>query len=175
MKKSSEKYLGKSERVQGDALMYFVLHNSISILIFFVLTIYFEVYIGTERLIGFVFQREFWELVLFQVFPISILSSITGRLIALYGVINGYIWYKNRKRVVKKSQKRWSELNNGLNRIGIAFFISALFTSVIYSLGLVAILQFVIFDESSLLTLVIVYIGFKIGTFLFVRYLVGRL
>lgn len=175
MKKNKQDYLGKPSRTQGDLLVYFIIHNSISVLLFFVLTIYFEVYVGTELLIGYVFQREFWEMVLLEVFPISVFSSITARLITLYGIINGYIWYKNRKRIVKKSPKRWSELNQKINKVGIAFFLTSLLTSIIYGIGLIGILQIAIFNETTLTTLIIVYTGFKIGTFLFVRYIVGRL
>ena len=172
MRKNRERVGGKSERVGGDALTYFIAHNSISIFLFFVVTLYLEIYAGKEQLIGFIFQREFWELTLFQIFPISVLCSLLGRIGAYY-IINWSIEYKNKKRSIKKSTKRWGELNEGINRLGLVFVISALITSLIYSLGLVAILQFVVFNEESFFALISIYVIFKIGTHVFVRWLVG--
>lgn len=162
----------KSSRVEGDLLTYFILHNLVSVFFFFLFTVYLGIYIGKERLIGFIFQKEFWETAILQVFPICIISSFIGR-IAAYCIINGYYNYRNRKRDIQKTTKKWSELNTGINRLGLAFFIAALITSVIYSLGLVGILQFTVFNEQTLLTLIIVYGGVKIGTYFFVQWLVG--
>lgn len=172
MRESRERVGGKSERVGGDALTYFIVHNSFSIFLFFVVTLYFGIYAGKEQLIGFVFQKEFWELTLFQIFPISVLCSLLGR-IGSYYIINSYIRYKNKKRTIKKSTKRWGELNEGINRLGLVFIISALITSFIYSLGLVAILQFVVFNEESFFALISIYVILKIGTHVFVRWFVG--
>lgn len=140
---------------------------------FFLITVRLGIYVGKERLIGFVFQKEFWEMTIFQVFPIAVISSIIGRITA-YFMINGYYNYKDRKRKIKRATKKWSELNKGINRLSLAFFIAALITSTIYSLGVISILQFAIFSEETLLTLIIVYVGIKIGTFFLVKYLVGE-
>jgi len=170
--RSRREVSGKSERVEGDLLTYFVLHNLISVIFFFLITVRLGIYVGRERLIGFVFQKEFWEMTIFQVFPIGVISSFIGRITAYY-IMKGYHNYKNRKKKINKSMKKWSELNKGINRLGLAFFISALITSTIYSLGVISVLQFAIFSEETLLTLIIVYIGIKIGTFYFVQWLVG--
>lgn len=155
-----------SSRASGDLLFYFITHNVISVIFFFLLTVRFEVYMGKEQLIGFIFQKEFWELTIFQVFPISVISSLIGRITAFY-IMKGYHKYHK-----KRATKRWSELNKGINRMGIQFIITTLITSLIFSLGLVSILQFTVFNEETLLTLIIIYIGIKIGTYFFVRWLV---
>ncbi len=165
-------YSEKSERASGDLLTYFIIHNLVSVFFFFLLTLYFEIYIGADRLIGFVFQKEFWELAIFQVFPICVISSFIGRITAYY-TLKGYHNYRNRKRAIKRTPKRWSELNTEINRIGLAFFISVLVTSIIFSLGLISVLQFAVFNEQTFLTLIIIYAGVKIGTFYFVKYIVG--
>lgn len=162
----------KSGRVEGDLLTYFIAHNIISVFFFFVFTVYFGIYIGKERLISFVFQKEFWEMTIFQVFPIGIVSSIIGRITAYY-IMKLYYDRKNRRRKMKKSMKRWNELNSGINRLGLAFFLAMLITSIIFSLGLIGILQFMIFNEKTLLTLIAIYIGVKIATFYLVSWFVG--
>lgn len=168
MKKTHEE---KSERATGDLLTYFILHNIISVFFFFLITIYFGIYIGKDRLIGFIFQYEFWEMAILQVFPICVISSLIGRITAYY-ILNGYHDYRNRKRTTQKTTKKWSELNTGINHLGLAFFIAALITSIIFSLGLIGILQFAIFSEETLFTLIIIYAGIKIGTYYGVQYLV---
>ena len=139
---------------------------------FFLITVRLGIYIGKERLIGFIFQKEFWEMTIFQIFPIAIISSIIGRITA-YFMINGYYNYKDRKKKIKRATKKWSELNRGINRLGLSFFIAVLITSTIYSLGVISMLQFAIFSEETLLSLIIVYVGIKIGTYFFVQWLIG--
>lgn len=172
MRRNKTQHSGKSERVTGDLIWYFALHNLISVGFFFFFTIGLDLYMGQDLMLSDLFSKEFWELVILQIFPLSIISSLIGRASA-YLSINGFIKLKNRKRRVKKSTKRWSELNRGINRLGLVFFITALITSVIYSLGLVGILQYAIFSEETLLTLIMVYIGLKIGTFYLVRWGIG--
>ena len=165
-------YEEKSERATGDLLTYFIIHNMVSVFFFFLFTLSFGVFIGKDRLIGFIFQKEFWEMAIFQVFPICVISSLIGRITAYY-ILKGYHNYRNRKRTIQRTPKRWSELNTGINRLGLAFFIAALITSFIFSLGIVGVLQYAVFDEQTLLTLIIIYIGIKIGTYYFVSWFVG--
>ena len=167
-----KEYSEKSERASGDLLTYFIIHNSVSVLFFFIFTLYFGIYIGADRLIGFVLQKEFWELAIFQVFPICVISSLIGRIIAFYA-LKGYHNYRNRKRSIKRTPKKWSELNTGINKLDLTFFISALFTSFIFSLGLISILQFAMFNEKTLLSLIVIYVGVKIGIHYSAQYIVG--
>lgn len=157
----------KSERATGDLITYFILHNIISITFFFLITIQLEIYVGKDRLIGYIFQKEFWDLAILQVFPISIVSSIIGRITAFF-MINLYLKYQK-----KKAPKRWSELNKGLNKLGLQFIITAIITAIFYSLGIIGILQYAVFSEETLLSLIIIYVGVKIGTFYFVQWFIG--
>ncbi len=102
-----------------------------------------------------------------------ILTSIIGRISAFY-CIKLYYRYKGRKKGVIKSTKKWSEMNQGINRIGFRFLITALLASFIYTCGIVALLSNVMFNETLLLPLLVVYTGLKIGTYFFVRYITGR-
>ncbi|HEC40452.1 MAG TPA: hypothetical protein ENI29_19580 [bacterium] len=158
----------KSKRVTGDALLYFCLHNLISVFFFFLFTIRLEVYDGMDIPVAFLFTSEFWEMVIFQVLLFSIVSSIIGRSTAFL-IIKGYFKYGT-----KKTMKRWSELNRGINNFSlIIFLVTALITSIVYSLGIVIILQDRIFSDNSILTLIFTYILFKTGVFFFIRWLVG--
>ncbi|KKL54465.1 hypothetical protein LCGC14_2265140 [marine sediment metagenome] len=156
----------KVTRASGDAILYFFLHNIISLIFFFALTINLDIYSGTDIMMSYVFSGEFWYMALVQVFLIYILSSVIGRVMA-YLTINLYCNIKERP------MKRWSELNRGINKLGLVFLLTGIVTSIIYSLGLVAILQNAIFNENTLITLIIIYMGFKLGTFVIIRWFVG--
>lgn len=172
MKKNRNEYTGSSERVSGDLVGYFMLHNAISVFYFFVATIYLGIYVVQELTFEYFFSRDFLDLTLFQIFPISVVSSILGRITAFYG-IKWYYKYMDRNRKIKRVMKKWSELNIKINRMGIKFFITALITSFVYSMGLVALLTYLVFDETTLLPLVVIYSGLKIGTYFFVRWFCG--
>lgn len=172
MRKEKSNYTGSSERVSGDLLGYFLLHNAISVFYFFVVTICMGIYVAQELTFEYVFSRDFLDLTLFQIFPISVISSILGRITAFYG-IKGYYKYADRNRKIKRVMKRWSELNIKINRMGIKFFITALITSFFYSMGLITLLTYLVFDETTLLPLIVIYSVLKIGTHFFVRWLCG--
>ncbi len=171
----------KGERATGDRFTYFFLHNIISAIFFLITTVCMGVYINKDDLLAFdwvqvifyVTRKEFWELTLSQVFPVMILTSIIGRICAFY-CIKLYYKYRDRKKGVIRATKKWSEMNRGINRIGIRFFITAVITSFIYTCGIVALLSNVMFNETLLLPLLVVYTGLKIGTYFFVRYITGR-
>lgn len=162
----------KGVRASGDILNYFILHNIISVIWFFGFTVGFDIYRPHNISFWLLFTAEFWTLVIFQIFPIFIVSGVIGRVTA-YGLIKAYYWYENRKRTINRAVKGWSELNEGINKMGIRFIITALITSFIYSFGIMTILQYVIFNEDTILGFIIIYIGVKIGVFFLVRYLVS--
>ena len=170
----------KSERVSGDLLFFFGLHNLISVLFFFLFTYFLGVYAGREdvynfswiQVIGYLINSEFWKMTILQIFPILIITGLLGRVTAFYG-IKGYYAVKDRNQETKRATKRWSELNTKINRIGIKFFITALITSFIYSIGIISLLSQAVFQETTLLPLIIMYSVVKIITFIGVRWLVG--
>ena len=172
MRENKRDYIISSERASGDLLGYFILHNMISVFFFFVFTISVGIYVGQDITLGYVVSSEFWELTVFRIFPLSVISSIVGRVTAFY-VIKGYYKYVDRNRRVKRVMKRWSEMNKGINRMGIKFLITALITSFFYSTGVIMLLTYMVFDETTLLPLVLIYSVLKFSTFFFVRWLVG--
>ncbi len=171
MQEGRRAYLESSERASGDLFGYFLLHNMISVFFFFVFTIGLGIYTERDMTFVYVISSEFWELTIFQIFPLSVISSILGRIIAFYS-IKGYYKYMDRKKKVKRTTKRWSEMNTKINRMGLRFLITALLTSFIYSVGMITMLSYAVFDETTLLPLVVIYFCLKIGIYLFSRWFV---
>lgn len=170
-RKAQRPHVQTTQKVTGDAISYFILHNMISVFFFFLFTINLEVYDAREITITFLFTLDFWEMVIFEVFIFSMLSSGIGR-VGAYLIIKGGYYLRNRKRRKKKITKRWGELNSGINQFHwLVFILTALITSLIYSLGVVFILRDTIFSSDSLSSLIVIYIGFKVGVYFFIRWL----
>jgi len=164
---------GKVERVSGDALFYFCLHNLISVSFFFLFTLTLDVYSGLTIQFYTMFTQTFWRLVL-DVCLFSIISSVIGRITAFI-LMRWYLSVRNKRK--KKTtlivMKKWGELNKGINSFHLgAFLITVFFTSLIYCIGLVSILQNRIFNEdTSLFTLICTYILCKLSIHFLVRWL----
>jgi len=180
MRKDRNDNSEKAERASGDVLTFFLLHNLFSVFYFFVVTIAMGIYSAQDeiygytwiQLIGYLISSNFWELTIFRVFPICILAGVAGRITAFYG-IKACISYRDRKLKTKRATKKWSELTKGINRMGIKFVITSLLTSFIYTVGLITMLSYALFNEATLLPLIIAYSVVKIGTHFFVRWIVG--
>lgn len=172
MQEGRREHVESSERASGDLFGYFLLHNLISVLFFFWFTLGLGIYVERDFTLVYIISSEFWELTIFQIFPISLISSILGRITAFYG-IKGYYRYRDRKTKIRRATKRWSEMNRKINRMGLRFLITALLTSFIYSFGMVAMLSYAVFDETTLLPLMVIYFVLKVGIYLSVRWFVG--
>ena len=180
MREGERNYTKKGERISGDLFWYFVFHNVVSVLYFFGFTLALGVYTERGSILGntwtqtliYLLSSEFWQLTIFQIFPLSVISSVLGRITAFYS-IKGYIRWRDRKEASRRTSKRWSELNRGINRMGLRFLITAMITSFVYSIGMISYLSYVVFDENALLPLMVVYFGLKVVIYLFVRWFVG--
>lgn len=181
MKKSRYEDSEKGERTSGDLLAYFMFHNLVSLVFFFVTTLVLQIYVMKDdiygytwiQVIGYLISAEFWELTVFKVFPISIICSVLGRITAYY-IIKLYVRYRDRKLKTRRTTKRWGELNRGINRMGVKFIITSFIASFIFTIGVVSVLSYAFFDEVTLLPLMLMYALVKLGTFFFVRWFVGK-
>lgn len=179
MKDKSRRYAQKTERASGDLLLYFITHNIISGLLFFFVTLGVGIYDQQQEIYGldvfqiffYLFSSMFWVMTLQAIF-ILFLCCVAGRITAFYG-IKGYYWYIDRDSRIKRTIKRWSELNKGINRFGIRWFLTTAITAVIYCMGAVSLLSNMVFNEDTLLPLMVIYILVKIAVYFFVKWLVG--
>jgi hypothetical protein len=151
----------KERRVTGDNFLYFLSHNMISIFLFFTITLAWGLYGEKNSSIVFFISKDFWTL-FGMVFFISILSGISARII-VYVIINK-IYTSNEKHV-----KKFSEINTGVNKLGLNFFLSTFFTCLVFCLGLVTVLQEALFKELTIFTLIFTYVGIKIVIFFIIK------
>jgi len=167
--KSSDKkrlFKMKKGRVQGDFITYFALHNLISMLLFFWIAIPLGFFEQKTEVISDIFSLTFLELIV-NVFALTLFTGIISR---VFG------WLLLRFIVVywrKREMKKFGELNQGINKISIVYILSIFVSSVLFAIGALTILQYVIFGAESLITLVATYIILKIGVYLLIRFFSG--
>ena len=160
----------KTERVEAEAISYFFWHNLFSVFIFFLMTMQFGLFKERNYSFSYIFSIDFGLFVII-IFCFSLLAGFIGRLTA-YIVLKAYFSWRNKRNRKIKVMKKFGELNSGINKISIAFFISAFITAVVFSLGVVLLLQNMLFDENTLLTLMATYLLLKIGIFFGIKLLV---
>lgn len=156
---------GKKKLVRSDvdAISFFFWHNIISMFLFFMCTMSFGFYGARDRSIAYIFSLDFlWFILL--IFVCSMGAGLLGRLLA-YILMKVYFDWRG------KVMKKVGDLNRGINKISVAFFLSAFLTAVAFSLGVVIILQDKVFNQNSLLTLMGSYLLLKIGIYFAVKYL----
>ncbi len=97
--------------------------------------------------------------------------GFTGRLLACTMF---YLTYKYSSMYENRQYKTlWNllkDLNKGLNKIGTSLFFIVLVNALLFSVGAVAIIQTMVYDEkATLLTLMGAYIVMKFAAFLIVK------
>lgn len=151
----------KAERVEGEILWYLVFYNTISGLLFILITNSMGIYELKEDSISIILTSDFLFLI-FAIFVVSLITSIVGRIIAFFTlkfIFNRY----------NKNMKRFGEINKGMNKIGMVYLVSTLITALLFALGAVAILENLIYDKTTVLTLFATYLILKITVYILVK------
>jgi len=154
---------GKGE---GEALWFFILHNSFSILVFFWVAIAVDLFEKQADSLLEIFTLDFVYF-LFEVLLISVISGFFGRILA-YIPLKLFYNYVSRKEI-----KSFGQLNKGINEmLSMSYIVSTLLSSVVFALGALTIIQSNLFEEETLWTLVLSYFLIKavISIFIYVKY-----
>lgn len=168
-KKSRDKHIDiyskDVERTKGDSWIYFGLHSIIGSALFIFISLplnLFNLYAGS---VSSLFTSDFL-LSLLLVLILSVGTNISGRIIA-YLLLS--LFY------VKTIMKTPYELNfdNGINKIGTRYVVSILISSLIFSLGLIYILESKIFGDNTLTSFALTYLIIKFVVYTFTIILVA--
>lgn len=148
---------------------YFILHNLISLIIFFWLSQEMNLFDRRTDTITDIFTKEHLNLILI-IMAISLISSIFGRLLS-YGVLWSVYSISDKNNKHKKVIKSFGNVNRGINKIDFAYFVSMFISSLLYSVGAILILREVLFsDRDSFIFLVLSYFILKSVTEFIVYY-----
>jgi len=153
---------GRKGRVEGDAIWFFLLHNVISVMIFFGFAYIIGLFDERTELLSEIFSMEFVESILI-IFGLSLLAGILGRVLG-YFVLRA-IFNFGYKREIKK----FGEFNSGLNKISFSFIITAFISSLLFGVGAITIIQWKLFDDQTFLSLLVTYFVIKLSVFFSVR------
>jgi len=162
--KSKEKYKKREGRSEGDQMIYYLLHSVISSFLFIMLAIYLNFFRLKSDTMNFIFSVDFLMTIL-AIFIVSIITNFFGRIVA-YLVLQ--LIYR------RTATKTFLELNStGLNKLGIRYLVATLIASLLFTTGMVYILQLKIFGEDTIVSLILTYILIKIFIFILTKFLIG--
>ena len=150
------------ERLEGESLAYFAFHNLISGGLFLFITTASGIWSMRRTSILSIFTSEFVELI----FYLFIIYLATG----LFGRFSAFFIMKYALKYDGKIMKKFKELNKGMNRLGVVWVLSIFISSVIFSLGIIVLLQDAIYGKDTVFTLIgtycmirfFIWLGFKI-------------
>ena len=151
----------KAQRVEGEILWYLLFYNTISGLLFILITTSLGIYDLSEDTISIIITSEFLNLI-FIIFIVSLITSIVGRFIAFFTLKFIFSYYN-------KPMKRFGELQKGVNKIGMVYLVSTLISSVLFAFGAIAILENMIYDKPTIFTLFATYLILKMTIFVIVK------
>jgi len=142
---------------RGDKGLYFLLHNIISVLVFFLLINRFSLgpYFNFFDLLTPDFLGNFS-----LVFVFSLGSGVLGRFLA-YLLLKWVIF----RYLIKNAQvRRWRDLNKGISKMDGSWLLIVLFSSIAFMIGATILMQYLLFgsSENITLTLMISYFVIKI-------------
>ncbi|MFX1567226.1 MAG: hypothetical protein ACFFCV_02530 [Promethearchaeota archaeon] len=158
--KSKEKYQKVQGRSEGDQIIYYILHSILGSFLFIMIAIYLDFFRFRGDSIGFLFSIDF-ILTILAIFIWSIITNFIGRIVAHFILQLLY------RRTVPKT---FFELNStGLNRYGIRYLLATLIASIIFTTGMVYILQYKLFGNSEFLSLIFTYVIIKFFIFIITK------
>lgn len=163
-KKEKKLVYKKDKRFNGERIYYFLLHNILSMIMFFSIAYAMDLFDSRAQSFQDVFYISFVELVVY-VLAINILTGIVSRFIS-YVVL-----YLLIEKWRKKKMKKFGEINIGIDAIDFNYILSNILGSILFSVGAVIIIQVVVFGEITVLSFVLSYLIMKIFVYVLIKVL----
>lgn len=151
-------------RAEGDAWVYFAIHNLTSMITFLILSIPLNTIIVKEDSLSYLISFDFL-LSFLLIMGIYVLIDIFSRVFSFYLI----------QWMYKGETKTFIELNfqNKINKLGMRYAVMTVLSSLAFCAGILYIAQEKLFGDDSLKTLIYTYLIIKIViiaiTIIFVR------
>lgn len=162
-KKSKDKHIDiyskNVERTKGDGWVYYGLHSIIGSALFLFISLPFNLFKLYNGSISSLFTSDFL-LSLILVLSLSVGTNVFGRIIA-YRLLS-LIYMKTTTKTIKELN-----FNNGMNKMGMRYVVSMLISSLVFSLGVIYILESKIFGDNTLTSFTLTYIIIKLISYVF--------
>lgn len=151
------------EKMTGEHWTYFFWHNFISTAIFFIIALQQNLFNIDDITLSYILSQPFLDTVIFIII-VSCGAEVIGRLVGYYLIIRPWAKY-----VIKRDSLSIREISVGFNRFSYRTVISIIITSFLFSIGALFLIEGYFFAEKTFWTLVISYVGFKLGIFIFIK------
>jgi len=163
MKRSKIK---RREKMEGEHLSYFAIHNLLSIAVFFMITIRMGVFDIVDIELSYILSWSFAETIIW-VFIISCIAEAFGRLVGYFAIIVPVSKY-----IYKRDYKSFRIINEGINRFSYKTIITLLLSSFLFSIGALYLISGLLFEENTLYVLILSYIIIKVGVYLILKFFI---
>lgn len=143
----------------SDHIPYFLIHNTISMFLFFLFAALLGLFDQRTEVISDLFSDyylPFYGTTLF----LMLLFGILARVITYFLIMAPFYKY-----VLKKTVREFYALNDGINKLSFGFVISTFLNAFFFTVGALTIIQSAIFKSNTLLTLILAYMLMKLLTF----------
>jgi len=155
--RNERKMLGSSS---GDNIWFFILSNTISLFVFFILGYYFDLFTSMVYISDLI-SMDFLNLYV-KIVCCNIMASLIGWML-------GYFTLKILKiYVLHTRMKTFGDLSRGLNKFpltSLAFYISTVISSCLFTIGALELLQRFLFGEISIIAMMITYLILKLSVY----------
>jgi hypothetical protein len=157
-----EKEGGKrGHRAKGDLLAYYIFHSLLGAIIFLAIAIQLDLLSLRTDAITYLFTLDYWSIVLLTFFW-SIIASVIGRILA-YLFLQGLYWKTATKNI-------WELNTKGINKMSFRWFIALFITALIWTMGVLAIIQYSVFGNTEdVVSMIIVYVSVKFLIFIITK------
>lgn len=156
-------------KASGEDKFYFLLHNIISILLFFFIGQKIELFEKQSYSLLDIISFSFLQFIGI-VIGLTILLGILSRFL-VYGIFWIINYYDNEKKKGMKitTIKSFTDMNQGINEFTTYSYIkTVIYSSIFFCIGAVVIIQIKVFNSDSLWSLIGAYLIVKIVVYLWV-------
>lgn len=151
------------EKMTGEHWSYFFWHNFFSTAIFFIIALQQNLLNIEDITLSYILSQPYLDTLIF-VFVVSCFAEVFGRIIGYYLIVRPYAKY-----VIKRDSLSFREISTGFNRLSFRTIITLIIVSFLFSIGALYLIEGYFFAEKTFWTLILSYIGFKLGIFMFVK------
>jgi len=156
----------KKGRKLVDHVPYFIIHNLISMLLFFLSAWLLGLFEKRTEVISDLFEDYYLPFYGTTVF-LMLFFGILARIIAYFAIMQPFY-----KSVLKKPLREFMMLNDGMNKLSFGFIISVLLNAFFFTVGALFIIQSTFFNSATFITLILAYIIMKGITYALMK--IGR-
>lgn len=156
-------------KTSGEEKYYFIFHNLMSVLLFFYIATKMNLFSQQSYSLLDIFSFNFIKFI-GVIIGLTILLGFVSRIL-VYGIFWFVNYYRNERKQGKNitTIKSLGDINKGINEFTtFSYFKTVIYSSILFAIGAVTIIQLKLFKSNSLSSLIGAYLIVKISVYLYV-------